>query len=130
MWHQVPFFDSLGWLDLGLNPSLPDYCRTLYPFVTLKMDGTGATDRWQTISARSIWKPTETMLWQIGGHRNKHRSLRCKPGWSRPQVQFSEVVENICSRPSKTKVETAVEHESVGPKMQVKVFPKGAGFVR
>ena len=24
------FFESLVWLDLGLNPSLPNYWRTLY----------------------------------------------------------------------------------------------------
>ena len=28
--HQVPFFDSLVWPDLGLNPSLLDHWRTLY----------------------------------------------------------------------------------------------------
>ena len=28
--HQVPFFESLVWLDLGLNPSLLDHWRTLY----------------------------------------------------------------------------------------------------
>ena len=31
--YQVPFFESLVWLDLGLNPSLPDHWRTLYPLV-------------------------------------------------------------------------------------------------
>ena len=30
--HQVPFFESLIWLDLGLNPGLPDHWRTLYSF--------------------------------------------------------------------------------------------------
>ena len=29
--HQVPFFESLVWLDLGLNPGLPGHWRTLYP---------------------------------------------------------------------------------------------------
>ena len=29
-WHQVPFFESLVWLDLGLNPRLPDHCRIRY----------------------------------------------------------------------------------------------------
>ena len=29
-WHQVPFFESLVWLDLGLNPSLPDHWWILY----------------------------------------------------------------------------------------------------
>ena len=29
-WHQVPFFESLVWLDFGLNPSLLDHGRTLY----------------------------------------------------------------------------------------------------
>ena len=29
-WHQVSFFESLVWLDLGLNPCLPDHWRTLY----------------------------------------------------------------------------------------------------
>ena len=28
--HQVPFFASLEWLDLGLNPGLPEHWRTLY----------------------------------------------------------------------------------------------------
>ena len=28
--HQVPFFESLVWLDLGLNPGHPDHWRTLY----------------------------------------------------------------------------------------------------
>ena len=28
-WYLVPFFESLVWLDLGLNPSLPDHWRTL-----------------------------------------------------------------------------------------------------
>ena len=28
---QVPFFKPLVWLDLGLNPGLPDYWQTLYP---------------------------------------------------------------------------------------------------
>ena len=27
--HQVPFFESLVWLDLGLNPGLPGHWRTL-----------------------------------------------------------------------------------------------------
>ena len=27
---QVPFFESLVWLDLGLNPSLPNHWRRLY----------------------------------------------------------------------------------------------------
>ena len=27
-WHQVPFFESLVWLDLGLNLGLPDHWRT------------------------------------------------------------------------------------------------------
>ena len=30
MWHQVPFFESLVWLDLGLNPGLPGHGQTLY----------------------------------------------------------------------------------------------------
>ena len=29
--YQKPFFESLVWLDLGLNPGLPDHWRTLYP---------------------------------------------------------------------------------------------------
>ena len=29
-WYQVAFFESLVWLNLGLNPSLPDQWRTLY----------------------------------------------------------------------------------------------------
>ena len=29
-WHQVPFFESLVWLDLRLNSSLPGHWRTLY----------------------------------------------------------------------------------------------------
>ena len=29
-WYQVPFFVSLVWLDLGLNPDLPNHWRTLY----------------------------------------------------------------------------------------------------
>ena len=29
--YQVPFFKSLVWLDLGLNPGLPDHWQTLYP---------------------------------------------------------------------------------------------------
>ena len=29
-WHQVPFFESLVWLDLGLNPSHLDHWLTLY----------------------------------------------------------------------------------------------------
>ena len=28
--HQVPFFESLVWLNLGLNPGLPEHWRTLY----------------------------------------------------------------------------------------------------
>lgn len=49
-------------------------------------------------------------------------------------MQISVVVANIRTRPSKTEVEkgsvpTAVEHGSVGPKTQAKVFPKGAGSV-
>ena len=28
--YQVPFFESLVWLDLGWNPSLPGHWRTLY----------------------------------------------------------------------------------------------------
>ena len=28
--HQVPFFESLVWLDLGLNLGHPDHWRTLY----------------------------------------------------------------------------------------------------
>ena len=28
--YQVPFLKSLVWLDLGLNPGLPDHWRTLY----------------------------------------------------------------------------------------------------
>ena len=28
--HQVAFFEYLVWLDLGLNPSLPDHWQTLY----------------------------------------------------------------------------------------------------
>ena len=28
--HQEPFFESLVWLDLRLNPGLPDHWRTLY----------------------------------------------------------------------------------------------------
>ena len=28
-WHEVPFFESLVWLDQGLSPSLLDYWRTL-----------------------------------------------------------------------------------------------------
>ena len=31
--HQVPFFESLVWLDPGLNPSFPDHWRTLYSLV-------------------------------------------------------------------------------------------------
>lgn len=63
-----------------------------------------------------------------------HGSLGREPGWSRPRVQISVVVANIRTRPSKTEVEkgsvpTAVEHGSVGPKTQAKVFPKGAGSV-
>ena len=30
MWHQVPFFESLVWLDLGLDPGLLDHWWTLY----------------------------------------------------------------------------------------------------
>ena len=29
--YQVPFLKSLVWLDLGLNPGLPDNWRTFYP---------------------------------------------------------------------------------------------------
>ena len=29
--NQVPFLKFLVWRDLGLNPGLPDYWRTLYP---------------------------------------------------------------------------------------------------
>ena len=29
--YQVPFLKSLLWLDLGLNPGLPDHWQTLYP---------------------------------------------------------------------------------------------------
>ena len=29
-WGQVPFFESLVWLNLGLSPSLLDHWRTLY----------------------------------------------------------------------------------------------------
>ena len=29
--YQVTFFKSFVWLDLGLNPGLPDHWRTLYP---------------------------------------------------------------------------------------------------
>ena len=29
-WYQVPFFESLVWLDLGLNLALPDHWQTLY----------------------------------------------------------------------------------------------------
>ena len=29
--YLVPFLKSLIWLDLGLNPGLPDHWRTLYP---------------------------------------------------------------------------------------------------
>ena len=29
-WHQVPFFESLVWLYLGLNPGLPGHWWTLY----------------------------------------------------------------------------------------------------
>ena len=28
--NQVPFFESLVWFHLGLNPGLPDHWRTLY----------------------------------------------------------------------------------------------------
>ena len=28
--HQVPFFEFLVWIDLGLNPGLPDHWRTVY----------------------------------------------------------------------------------------------------
>ena len=31
--HQVPFFVSLVWLDIELNPGLPDHWWTLYPLV-------------------------------------------------------------------------------------------------
>ena len=30
MRHRVPFFESLIWLNLGLNPGLPDHWRTVY----------------------------------------------------------------------------------------------------
>ena len=29
-WHQVPFFESLVWLNLGLNLGLPDYWQIVY----------------------------------------------------------------------------------------------------
>ena len=33
--HQVSFFESLVWLDLGLNPGLPDHRWALYPLFQL-----------------------------------------------------------------------------------------------
>ena len=30
--RQAPFFESLVWIDLGLNPGLPGHWRTLYKF--------------------------------------------------------------------------------------------------
>ena len=31
--YQVPFFKSLVWCNLGLNPGLPGHWRRLYPLV-------------------------------------------------------------------------------------------------
>ena len=31
-WHQVSFFESLVWPDLGLKPSFTDHWQTLYTF--------------------------------------------------------------------------------------------------
>ena len=36
MRHQVPFFESLVWLDLRLNPGLPGHWRTLYALLKWK----------------------------------------------------------------------------------------------
>ena len=30
MWHKVAFFESLVWLDHGLNPCLPDHWQAIY----------------------------------------------------------------------------------------------------
>ena len=39
--YQVPFFKSLVWLDLGLNPGLLDHWWTLYPlYIHISMTGT------------------------------------------------------------------------------------------
>ena len=34
--HQVPFFESLVWLNQGLNPSLPDHWQTVNSLFQLK----------------------------------------------------------------------------------------------
>ena len=39
-WHQVPFFESLVWLNPGLNPGLPDHKRMsncLYMYVCARV---------------------------------------------------------------------------------------------
>ena len=95
------------------------------------MDGTGVTDRCRTVVVKREYKHAKTMLRRVGGRREEHGKLEHKPGWSWLQVQIFVVVANIQTRPSKTEVEkgympTTVKHESVSPKTQVKVFPKGA----
>ena len=41
---QVPFFESLVWLELELNPSLPDHWRTLYSLDVYKWKDEGITE--------------------------------------------------------------------------------------
>ena len=80
-WHQVPFFESLVWLDLGLKPGLTENWRTLFirPMFTISKQVvtflTKAMKNWtvklspeaQTIEEK---KSKEASSRKIPGHHN------------------------------------------------------------
>ena len=57
--HQVPFFESLVWLDLRLNPCLPEHWQTLSPLCQYMYSGHRC---WNKGISFPIWWSIETSL--------------------------------------------------------------------
>ena len=60
--YQVPFWKSLVWRDLGLNPGLPDHWRTLFP---LSQWVAARINSWVSYGLRIVWS-VATLDYYVG----------------------------------------------------------------